>query len=81
MINSNESCNKFKRFLLVNNIKQSELAEKLGKSHSFINNALNGRGAIFTLEDLSRIRCLFDIKINEYFWYSLSVNGNKFSVQ
>jgi transcriptional regulator with XRE-family HTH domain len=60
-------CNKFKEFLLVNNIKQKELAERLGKSHSFINNALNGRGANFTPEDFRRIRCLFEIKIDEYF--------------
>ncbi|MFW2488446.1 helix-turn-helix domain-containing protein [Clostridium chromiireducens] len=58
---------KFKRFLLINNIKQSELAEKIGKSHSFVNNALNGRGSEFTLDDLNKIRCLFNIKISEYF--------------
>jgi transcriptional regulator with XRE-family HTH domain len=62
-----EPYNKFKKFLSINNIKQKELAEKLGKSHSFINNALNGRGAKFTPEDFRRIRCIFEIKINEYF--------------
>lgn len=62
-----EPYDKFKKFLSINNIKQTELAEKLGKSHSFINNALNGRGAKFTPEDFRRIRCLFEIKINEYF--------------
>lgn len=67
MVKSHGSHFKFKEFLIVNNIKQKELAEKLGKSHSFINNALNGRGAHFTLEDFRTIRCLFDIKICDYF--------------
>ena len=67
MIKSHEPYNKFKEFLSVNNIKQKELAEKLGRSQSFINNALNRRGAKFTPEDIIRIRCLFGIKINEYF--------------
>ncbi|MDR3596635.1 helix-turn-helix transcriptional regulator [Clostridium sp.] len=67
MLKSHEPYNKFKRFLSINNIKQKELAEKLGKSYSFINNALNGRGAKFNSEDLRQIRCLFQIKINEYF--------------
>lgn len=67
MINENKSYDKFKKFLSINNIKQKELAEKLGKSHSFINNVLNGRGAKFTPDDFRRIRCLFEIKINEYF--------------
>lgn len=42
MVKSHGSHCKFKGFLLVNNINQKELAEKLGKSHSFINNALMG---------------------------------------
>ena len=57
---------KFKKLLFDNNIKQKELAQKLGKSYTCVNNVLNGRGN-FTLEDLKMIRCLFAIKINEYF--------------
>lgn len=67
MIGQRKSYDKFKKFLARNKINQKELAEKLGKSHSFVNSALNGRGAEFTLEDFIRIRCLFEIKINEYF--------------
>jgi len=67
MIKRRKSYKKFKKFLSINNIKQKELAQKLGKSHSFINNVLNGRGSEFTLDDFRRIRCLFEIKINEYF--------------
>ena len=57
---------KFKKLLFDNNIKQKELAQKLGKSHACVNNVLNGRGN-FTVEDFKRIRCLFEIKIHEYF--------------
>lgn len=67
MIKRRKSYKKFKEFLSINNIKQKELAQKLDKSHSFINNVLNGRGSEFTLDDFRRIRCLFEIKINEYF--------------
>ena len=67
MIKRRKSYKKFKKFLSINNIKQKELAQKLGKSHSFINNVLKGRGSEFTLDDFRRIRCLFEIKINEYF--------------
>ncbi|ALB47591.1 helix-turn-helix domain-containing protein [Clostridium beijerinckii] len=67
MSKSQAQYNKFKEFLLVNNIKQSELAEHIGRSSSFVNNALNGRGARFNSEDLNTIRCLFNIKICEYF--------------
>jgi len=67
MSNKKKSYDKFKMFLSLNNIKQKELAEKLGKSHSFINNALNGRGAKFMPEDFRGIRRLFKIQISEYF--------------
>lgn len=67
MVESQENYIKFKKFLFINNIKQKELAESLGKSRVFVNNVLNGRGAQFSLEDLKRIRCLFDIKISDYF--------------
>lgn len=67
MAKHRKAYDKFKKFLSINKIRQKELAERLGKSHSFVNNALNGRGAEFTPEDFIRIRCLFEIKINEYF--------------
>jgi hypothetical protein len=58
---------KFKRFLVVNNIKQKELAEKLGRSEGFINNVLNGRGGEFSLDELRCIKYTYEIQINEYF--------------
>lgn len=58
---------KFKLFLIANNIKQKELAEKLGRSENFINKVLNGRGAEFSLEELRCIRYTYEIKISEYF--------------
>ena len=67
MEKKNEVFDKFKMFLIVNNIKQRELAEKLGRSETFINNALNRRGAEFSLEELRCIRYTYKIKINEYF--------------
>lgn len=62
-----EVFDKFKMFLVANNIKQKELAEKLGRSEGFINKALNRRGAEFSLEELRCIRYTYEIKINEYF--------------
>lgn len=67
MRKSNEVFDKFKMFLVANNIKQKELAEKLGRSETFINKALNGKGARFSLEELRCIRYTYKIKINEYF--------------
>lgn len=67
MNNERKPYDKFKRFLAINNIKQKELAEKLGKSESFINNALNRRGAKFTPEDFRGINRLFNIRISDYF--------------
>lgn len=67
MREKNKVFNKFKMFLVANNIKQKELAEKLGRSEAFINNALNGRGTGFTIEELRWIRYTYQIKINEYF--------------
>lgn len=58
---------KFKMFLVVNNIKQKELAEKLGRSEGFINNVLNGRGGEFSLDELRCIRYTYEIEINKYF--------------
>ena len=63
----NKVFDKFKMFLVANNIKQRELAEKLGRSEDFINKALNGRGAEFSLEELRCIRYTYEIKIDEYF--------------
>lgn len=58
---------KFKEFLSKNNIKQKELAEKLGKSLSFVNKALNRRGAEFTLTDFMLIKDLCNIMLCDYF--------------
>jgi len=58
---------KFKMFLVVNNIKQKELAEKLGRSEGFINNVLNGRGGKFSLDELRCIKYTYKIEINKYF--------------
>lgn len=58
---------KFKEFLSKNNIKQKELAENLGKSLSFVNKALNRRGAEFTLTDFMLIKDLCKIPLCDYF--------------
>lgn len=58
---------KFKKLLFVNNINQKELAKRLGRSHSYVNRILNGRGGQFTYGEFSVIKCIFQIKIHEYF--------------
>lgn len=58
---------KFKKLLFNNNINQKELAKRLGRSHSYVNRILNGRGGQFTYGDLLMIKCIFRIEIHEYF--------------
>jgi transcriptional regulator with XRE-family HTH domain len=58
---------KFKKLLFDNNIKQKELAKRLGKSHSYVNRVLNGRGGQFSKSDFIMIKCIFRIEIHEYF--------------
>lgn len=58
---------KFKKFMSDNNIKQKELAQKLGRSQSFVNNALNRRGAEFSIIDFRNIGRIFEIDIHGYF--------------
>ena len=48
-MNNNKPYEDFKKFLSKMKITQKKLAEILGKSLSFINKALNGRGADFSL--------------------------------
>ena len=62
-----EPYSKFKKLLFNNNINQKELAKRLGKSHSYVNRVLNGRGGQFTIEDFLMIKCIFQINIHEYF--------------
>lgn len=57
---------RFKEFLIINNINQKELAEKLGRSPSFFSRALNGTGKQFTADDILRMNCLLGINILEY---------------
>lgn len=58
---------KFKKLLFDNNINQKELAKRLGKSHSYVNRVLNGRGGQFSRTDFAMIKCVFRIEIHEYF--------------
>lgn len=58
---------KFKKFMSDNNVKQKELAQQLGRSQSFVNNALNRRGAEFSIIDFRNIGRIFKINIHEYF--------------
>ena len=61
-----EPYKRFKEFLLINNINQKELAEKLGRSPSFFNRAINGTGKQFTADDIFRMKCLLGINVIEY---------------
>jgi transcriptional regulator with XRE-family HTH domain len=62
-----EPYDKFKGLLFAKNTNQKELADKLCKSYSCVNNILNGRRGQFSYEDLELIKNLFKIKINDYF--------------
>ena len=67
MTRNREPYNKFKQLLSENNIKQKDLAETLGRSKSYVNDVLNGRGGGFSLREFRIIKLLFEIEIHEYF--------------
>lgn len=58
---------KFKAFLIENGIKQGELAKKLGKSVSALNQNINGTGGDFNLRELRYISSTYNISIDEFF--------------
>ncbi len=58
---------KFKAFLVENGIKQSELANILGKSVSALNQNINGTGGDFNLDELRLISYTYNISIDEFF--------------
>lgn len=62
-----EPYTKFKAFLIENGIKQSALAEQLGKSLSALNQNINGTGGDFNLSELRFIAHYYNISIDEYF--------------
>lgn len=66
MSNENKPYETFKKFLAKMKITQKKLAEILGKSLSFINKVLNGRGADFSSRDSVIIRLRFNIVLSEY---------------
>lgn len=58
---------KLKAFFVENNIKQSEVAELLGKSVSALNQNLNGTGGDFSLSEV-RILCnLYGLSSDAFF--------------
>lgn len=59
--------NKFKAYLVENDIKQEELAKLLGKSKSALNQNLNGTGGDFNLKELRLIMNTYNISIDEFF--------------
>lgn len=65
-MNNNKPYEDFKKFLAKMKVTQKKLAEILGKSLSFINKVLNGRGADFSLEDSIIIKLRFNIVLNNY---------------
>jgi transcriptional regulator with XRE-family HTH domain len=60
---------KLKALLEERGVSQSELAAKLGKSPSALNQNLNGTGGDFSLSEVRLICSLFDISADEYFLY------------
>lgn len=65
-MNNNKPYEDFKKFLSKMKITQRKLAEILGKSLSFINKALNGRGADFSSRDSVIIKLRFNIVLYDY---------------
>lgn len=62
-----EPYSKFKAFLDENGIKQAELAKKLGKSISALNQNLNGTGGDFSVAEVRYICNTFGISADEFF--------------
>lgn len=62
-----EPYHSIKNYLDINRIKQSELADVLGKSPSDINKRLNGTGADFALTEARILNGKFGIPIAYFF--------------
>jgi transcriptional regulator with XRE-family HTH domain len=63
----NTPYSKFKAFMEENQIKQSQLADLLGKSKSCINQNLNGTGGDFSMSDIRKICNEYGISSDKYF--------------
>lgn len=59
---------KLKMLLMERNIKQKELAIKVGIPIVSLNQKINRRGSSFTLDEASRICELLSISLDEYFF-------------
>lgn len=59
--------NKFKGYLVENNIKQKEVAELLEISVPTFNKKLNGTGSDFSIQDLRKICLTYKISADIFF--------------
>ncbi|MCZ8541992.1 helix-turn-helix transcriptional regulator [Psychrobacillus psychrodurans] len=63
-----DSFKKLQLFLVEKNIKQKELAEKVGIPAVSLNQKIHRNGSSFTLEEASRICEYLDLSLDEYFF-------------
>lgn len=63
-----ESFKKLKVLLVEREIKQKELADKVGITPVSLNQKINRNGSSFTLEEASRICDFLGISLDEYFF-------------
>ncbi|MBC1983041.1 helix-turn-helix domain-containing protein [Listeria booriae] len=69
VIRKYEPYNRFKGFLVENNIKQREVAELVGLSVSQLNQKLNGTRGDFSATEIRLICKAYDISPLDYFFY------------
>ena len=58
---------KFKGWMVENQISQQELADLLHLSRTNLNKRLNGSGADFSLDELRKIKEVYQINTDEFF--------------
>lgn len=58
---------KFKGWMVENQISQQQLADILHMNRTQLNQRLNGTGADFTLDEIRKIKEVFQIKTDEFF--------------
>ncbi|MFS0783597.1 helix-turn-helix domain-containing protein [Bacillus sp. 1P06AnD] len=67
---------KFKAFLVEQGIEQREVAKLLEKSVSALNQNLNGTGGDFSLTEVRKICCAYNISSDAYFVHHGFENDN-----
>lgn len=69
----NKAYNKFKAYLIENEIKQEEVADFLGVTRTTFNTKLNRNGQDFSLDEVRRLCNKYKLDANDFFDLKVSI--------